>query len=303
VVKLQADLSNLVGDVALAAGAIAYCGPFVPSYRAALLAEWCAALAAAGVPHSPGATLAATLADPVQVRAWTIAGLPTDTVSVENAIIISKARRWPLMIDPQVGGHSRTRVGMGAAGEGSAFPSRRPPSTLLRLHPPLPTPFLTPGPGQPLGQVARARQRAGGCQAQRQGLPAHSRERHPLRPSRAAGGRRRGTRRGAGAAAAAVNLQTGRLGGAQAGRQRDPLSPELQVCVGGLGVGGWGWLASAGPACLVKVGGTELAACRLARLPQPPPLEPFPARSAPPAPPAPPTPPRTAPAPPPPDST
>ncbi len=39
----------------------------------------------------------------LQVRAWTIAGLPSDTVSVENAIIISKARRWPLMIDPQVG--------------------------------------------------------------------------------------------------------------------------------------------------------------------------------------------------------
>jgi hypothetical protein len=39
----------------------------------------------------------------VQVRAWTIGGLPTDTVSVENAIIISKARRWPLMVDPQVG--------------------------------------------------------------------------------------------------------------------------------------------------------------------------------------------------------
>lgn len=37
-----------------------------------------------------------------QVRAWTIAGLPSDTVSVENAIITSKSRRWPLMIDPQV---------------------------------------------------------------------------------------------------------------------------------------------------------------------------------------------------------
>lgn len=36
-----------------------------------------------------------------QVRAWTIAGLPTDNVSVENGIIVSKARRWPLMIDPQ----------------------------------------------------------------------------------------------------------------------------------------------------------------------------------------------------------
>jgi hypothetical protein len=42
--------------------------------------------------------------DPVQIRAWTIAGLPTDAQSLENGIIVSKARRWPLSIDPQVGG-------------------------------------------------------------------------------------------------------------------------------------------------------------------------------------------------------
>ncbi|GBF98747.1 dynein heavy chain axonemal [Raphidocelis subcapitata] len=101
VLKLQSDLSNLVGDITLSAGAIAYAGPFVPSYRAALNAEWAAALAAAGVPHSRGAGLSSTLADPVKVRTWAIAGLPTDAVSVENAIVISKARRWPLMIDPQ----------------------------------------------------------------------------------------------------------------------------------------------------------------------------------------------------------
>jgi dynein heavy chain len=37
----------------------------------------------------------------VQTRAWTIAGLPTDQVSIENGIIISKSRRWPLLVDPQ----------------------------------------------------------------------------------------------------------------------------------------------------------------------------------------------------------
>lgn len=31
-----------------------------------------------------------------------MAGLPSDPVSVENGIIIEKARRWPLMIDPQM---------------------------------------------------------------------------------------------------------------------------------------------------------------------------------------------------------
>ena len=37
----------------------------------------------------------------MKVRAWNLAGLPTDSVSLENGIIISKARRWPLMVDPQ----------------------------------------------------------------------------------------------------------------------------------------------------------------------------------------------------------
>lgn len=69
VLKLQADLSNLVGDIALSAGAIAYSGPFVPAYRAALLAEWGAALERAGVAHSKGAGLVSTLADPVKVTA------------------------------------------------------------------------------------------------------------------------------------------------------------------------------------------------------------------------------------------
>jgi dynein heavy chain, axonemal len=59
------------------------------------------------VPHTPNTSLVKTLQDPVQIRAWTIAGLPTDNLSIENGIIVSKARRWPLMIDPQVSGQCR----------------------------------------------------------------------------------------------------------------------------------------------------------------------------------------------------
>lgn len=40
--------------------------------------------------------------EPQKVRAWNLAGLPSDDTSLENGIIVSKARRWPLMIDPQV---------------------------------------------------------------------------------------------------------------------------------------------------------------------------------------------------------
>jgi dynein heavy chain, axonemal len=45
--------------------------------------------------------LAATLGEPVQIRAWTIAKLPNDSFSIDNAIMLYKSNRWPLMIDPQ----------------------------------------------------------------------------------------------------------------------------------------------------------------------------------------------------------
>lgn len=41
------------------------------------------------------------LGEPVKIRDWTIDGLPNDSFSIDNAIIVSKARRWPLLVDPQ----------------------------------------------------------------------------------------------------------------------------------------------------------------------------------------------------------
>ena len=40
------------------------------------------------------------LGDDVTIRQWGVAGLPSDKFSIENAIIMFKSRRWPLMIDP-----------------------------------------------------------------------------------------------------------------------------------------------------------------------------------------------------------
>ena len=42
-----------------------------------------------------------TLAEPVAIRAWSLCGLPLDSHSGENGIIMARARRYPLLIDPQ----------------------------------------------------------------------------------------------------------------------------------------------------------------------------------------------------------
>jgi hypothetical protein len=54
------------------------------------------------VPCSETFSLSAILADPVEVRAWNIAGLPRDSSSFDNGVVVARCRRWPLMIDPQV---------------------------------------------------------------------------------------------------------------------------------------------------------------------------------------------------------
>ena len=44
------------------------------------------------------------LTDEAQIAQWNNEGLPSDRVSIENATIMLSAKRWPLMIDPQLQG-------------------------------------------------------------------------------------------------------------------------------------------------------------------------------------------------------
>jgi dynein heavy chain len=65
------------------------------------IVSWTAECKAQGIPHSDDFSLAAVLGNPITIRSWTIDGLPNDALSIDNAIILTEARRWPLMIDPQ----------------------------------------------------------------------------------------------------------------------------------------------------------------------------------------------------------
>ncbi|KAL0210609.1 hypothetical protein RCL1_005045 [Eukaryota sp. TZLM3-RCL] len=92
---------NLVGDMLISAGYVAYLGAFTAEYREDLANSWKNSLTSLSIPYSSDFSFVSTLGDPVTIRSWLVDGLPTDNLSVENAIIMSKAKRWSVMIDPQ----------------------------------------------------------------------------------------------------------------------------------------------------------------------------------------------------------
>jgi len=92
---------QLTGDVLLSSGVVAYLGAFTVDFRHECVKNWILLCNKEKIPCSANFSLNATLGEPVAIREWQIAGLPVDSFSVDNGIIVDKTRRWPLMIDPQ----------------------------------------------------------------------------------------------------------------------------------------------------------------------------------------------------------
>ncbi|KAK9815239.1 hypothetical protein WJX72_000483 [[Myrmecia] bisecta] len=98
---IQKRLKFVVGDVFLAAACMSYTGAFTGPYRAELVASWVARCQQLQIPISPDFSLQATLGTPGEIREWGLQGLPIDTVSIDNGMMATRGKRWPLMIDPQ----------------------------------------------------------------------------------------------------------------------------------------------------------------------------------------------------------
>ena len=98
--KMSQIYINLTGDVLISSGMIAYLGAFNSLYRDELADMWVNQCEEKKIPNSGAFSLPNVLGDPVQIRNWTIQGLPSDAFSIENAIITQKTQRWPLYIDP-----------------------------------------------------------------------------------------------------------------------------------------------------------------------------------------------------------
>jgi dynein heavy chain len=94
--------SRLVGDVAKAAAFVSYCGPFNAEFRQILLDEYFYNdLLEKEIPCSGDLALTSFLVDPATVGEWNLQGLPSDDLSIQNGIMVTRSSRYPLLIDPQ----------------------------------------------------------------------------------------------------------------------------------------------------------------------------------------------------------
>ena len=100
--ELSVQYTNVTGDILLASGVIAYLGVFTSQYRNDCVNEWSRGLKEKRIPCMDDFKLEPTLGEPVKIRAWTIAKLPNDGFSIDNAIMLYASDRWPVCKHPQL---------------------------------------------------------------------------------------------------------------------------------------------------------------------------------------------------------
>ncbi|CAN0149606.1 unnamed protein product [Ectocarpus sp. 6 AP-2014] len=99
----SADLKRrLVGDCALGSAFVSYCGPFNQEFRHYMVTDkFTADLQVRKIPVTQNLDIIPFLVDIGTIGDWNIQGLPTDPLSIQNGILVTRSSRYPLMIDPQ----------------------------------------------------------------------------------------------------------------------------------------------------------------------------------------------------------
>ena len=102
---LKKEAKNFLGNVLVSAMFISYLSPFTGVYRRNQVSSWIDLCKKYGITTSKEYALEKVMSDPVEIRHWTLNGLPNDSVSIENAIMLSINEKYPLLIDPQLQGN------------------------------------------------------------------------------------------------------------------------------------------------------------------------------------------------------
>ncbi|PHJ17985.1 dynein heavy chain [Cystoisospora suis] len=97
---LQQAAFTFIGDSLLAAAFCAYLGFFEYAHRQRLLEEWQDILTLERVRYRSDLSYVDFLSIPSERLHWIACGLPPDDLSIQNAIILKRFLRYPLVIDP-----------------------------------------------------------------------------------------------------------------------------------------------------------------------------------------------------------
>jgi dynein heavy chain 1, cytosolic len=93
-------MACLLGDVLLSAAFLTYTGFFDHFYRQFLQSEWKFFLDSIGLKYRSDMSFMEFLSKPTDRLHWQMQELPNDELCIENAIILKRFNRYPLIIDP-----------------------------------------------------------------------------------------------------------------------------------------------------------------------------------------------------------
>ncbi|XP_069694728.1 dynein heavy chain, cytoplasmic isoform X3 [Periplaneta americana] len=99
-VTFRSQMSTIIGDVLLSSAFLAYAGYFDQHYRQNLFATWCHHLQQAGLQFRADIARTEYLSNPDERLRWQANALPSDDLCTENAIMLKRFNRYPLIIDP-----------------------------------------------------------------------------------------------------------------------------------------------------------------------------------------------------------
>ena len=96
----DAEMSTIVGDVLLSAAFLAYGGFFDQHYREVMWQEWSSHLGEASIKFKSELSFPEYLSTADDRLSWQSKSLPSDSLCTENAIMLKRFNRYPLIIDP-----------------------------------------------------------------------------------------------------------------------------------------------------------------------------------------------------------
>ncbi|XP_069984453.1 dynein heavy chain, cytoplasmic isoform X5 [Penaeus vannamei] len=94
------QMSTIIGDVLLSSAFLAYGGYFDQQFRQNLFTNWCHHLQQANVQFRGDIARTEYLSNPDERLRWQANALPADELCTENAIMLNRFNRYPLIIDP-----------------------------------------------------------------------------------------------------------------------------------------------------------------------------------------------------------